>query len=67
MDSRAYDATAAQLMSRNNGQFRLTLDETKPRGGRPANLLIRRLMDKDGVSRATAFRRVDHAQGSARG
>ena len=30
MDSRAYDATAAQLMSRNNGQFRLTLDETKP-------------------------------------
>jgi len=58
MDSRAYDATAAQLMSRNNGQFRLTLDETKPRGGRPANLLIRRLMDKDGVSRATAFRRL---------
>jgi hypothetical protein len=56
MDSLA-DASAAQLMSPNNDQFRLTL-ETKSRGGRPPNLLIRRLMNKDGVSRATAFRRL---------
>jgi hypothetical protein len=39
-------------------RFRLTLDKTKPRGGRPPNLLVRRLMDRDGVSRATAFRRL---------
>jgi hypothetical protein len=41
-----------------DGQFRLTLDETKPRGGRPPNPLIPRLMAVDGVSRATAYRRL---------
>ena len=30
----------------NDGQFRLILDETKPKGGRPANLLIPKLMKK---------------------
>lgn len=39
-------------------EFRLTQDETKSRRGRPRNLVVRRLMDKDGVSRATAFRRL---------
>jgi hypothetical protein len=52
------DATEATLMSHNKAQFRLTLDETKPRGGRPVNLRVRRLMDKEGVSRATAYRRL---------
>jgi hypothetical protein len=52
------DAAEAQLTSHNIGRFRLALDETKPLGGRPPNLLIRRLMEKDGVSRATAFRRL---------
>jgi hypothetical protein len=51
----------ATCMSRelgNDSQFRLTLDETKPRGGRPPNKLIPRLMEKDGVSRATVYRRL---------
>jgi hypothetical protein len=42
----------------NDGQFRLILDETKPKGGRPPNLLIPKLMKTDGVSRATAYRRL---------
>jgi hypothetical protein len=32
--------------------------ETKPGGGRPPNLIIPRLMEKDGVSRATVYRRL---------
>ena len=40
------------------GQYRLNPDETEPRGGRPPNPLISRLMAKEGISRATAFRRL---------
>jgi hypothetical protein len=43
---------------KNDGQFCLTLDETKPKGGRPPNLLIQRLMEKGGVSRATVYRHL---------
>jgi hypothetical protein len=41
-----------------SGQFRLPLGAPKNKGGRPKNRLIPKLMDKDGVSRATVYRRL---------
>ena len=50
--------------SPDNDDFSLTPSATKSRLGRPPNPRIPKLMEKDGVSRATVFRRLKAKHGA---